>query len=117
MQAFLNIFLMFIHFDKESVGQSKGFIDIEQAILCKEENSFGDTACKSLFRRQNKGRRKSDSRVCFRFSVDLAVERNALGACVGLGRSLNSVRLRRGIASSRSAGGTSAPASSVIAAL
>ena len=49
MQAFLNIFLMFIHFDKESAGQSKGFIDIEQAILCKEGNSFGDTACKRAF--------------------------------------------------------------------
>ena len=49
MQAFLNIFLMFIHFDKESAGQSKDFIDIEQAILCKEGNSFGDTACKRAF--------------------------------------------------------------------
>ncbi len=117
MQAFLNIFLMFIHFDKESAGQSKGFIEFEQAILSKAENSSAVQLAKGLFRRQNKGRRKSDSRACFRFSVDLAVERNALGACVGLGRSLNSVRLRRGIASSRSAGGTSAPASSVIAAL
>ncbi len=49
MQAFLNIFLMFIHFDKESAGQSKGFIEFEQAILSKAENSSGSSACKRAF--------------------------------------------------------------------
>ncbi len=51
MQAFLNIFLMFIHFDKESAGQSKGFIEFEQAILSKAENSSAVQLAKELFRR------------------------------------------------------------------
>ena len=91
-------------------------LTLNNRLFKKRKTAPAVQLAKGLFS-QKKTAAKATARTGFHFSVDFAVERNALGACVGLGRSLRSVRLRRGIASSRSAGGTSSSATFVIAAL